>query len=152
LLRHHIMTTRPCDKLDYQRLGPFVITERINDATFGLDLPATLRRHPVFHSFLLEPCHTSSIPNRVVPPPPPLQLADGPEYEVASILDFKILCNKLYSLVDWLGYSPSDCTWEHVNHVCNAQTLINDFHRRYPNKPGPILLTTPSTRRFRRGG
>jgi hypothetical protein len=78
-LRRHIKTTRPCDKLDCQRLGPFVITERINDATFRLDLPANLRLHPIFHSSLLEPCHTGSIPNRVVLPPPPLQLADGPE-------------------------------------------------------------------------
>jgi hypothetical protein len=32
---------------------------------------------------------------------PPLQLADGPEYEVASILDSKIVRSKLYYLVDW---------------------------------------------------
>ena len=74
----------------------------------------------------------------VVPPPPPLQLADGPEYEVASILDSKIVRNKLYYLVDWLGYTPSDRTWEPVDNVCNAQALIDDFHRRYPNKPGPL--------------
>ena len=110
LFRRHIKTTRLCDKLDYQRLGPFVIIARI---------------HPVFHSSLLEPCHTSSIPNRVVPPPPPLQLVDGPEYEVASILDSKIVRNKLYYLVDWLGYSPSDRTWEPVNNVSNAQGLID---------------------------
>jgi hypothetical protein len=30
------------------------------------------------------------VPNRVIQPPPPLQLVDGPEYEVASILDSKI--------------------------------------------------------------
>ena len=102
-----------------------------------------------FHSSRLEPYHTSSIPNRVVPPPPPLQLA-GREYEVASILDSKIVRNKLYYLVDWLGYIPSNRTWEPVDSVCNAQALIDDFHHRYPNKPGPTLLTTPSTRRFKR--
>ena len=82
-----------------------------------------------------------------MPPPPPLQLADGPEYEVVSILDSKIVRNKLYYLVDWLGYTLSDRTWEPIDNVCNAQALIDDFHRRYPNKPGPALLTT---RRFKR--
>ena len=71
-----------------------------------------MRLHPVFHSYILEPSRTSSIPNRVVPPPPSVQLADGPEYEVAAILDSKIIRNKLYYLVDWLGYPPSDRTRE----------------------------------------
>ena len=92
----HIKTTRPYEKLDYQRLGPFLITARINDVTSRLNLPTHMRLHPVFHNSLLEPCRTSSIPNRVVPPPPSVQLVDGPEYEVAAILDSKIVRNKLY--------------------------------------------------------
>ena len=52
--------------------------------------------------------------HRVVPPPPSVQLADSPEYEVDAILDSNIVCNKLYYLVYWLGYPSSDHTWEHV--------------------------------------
>ena len=133
-----------CEKLDYQRLGPFLITAHINDVTFHLNLPAHMRLHPVFHSSLLEPCRTSSIP-------PSIQLVDGLEYEVATILDSKIVQNKLYYLVDWVGYPPSDHTCEPVNNVSNAQALVQYFHRRYPNKPGPIFLTMTSTRRSRRG-
>ena len=62
----------------------------------------------------------SSIPNRTTPPPPLIKLADGPEYEVATILDSKFVCNKIYYLVVWLGYSPSDCTWELIENVANA--------------------------------
>jgi hypothetical protein len=57
--------------LDYESLSPFVITERINDPTFFLDLPSNLRLHAVL---LWEHCHINSIPNRFVLPPPPLQL------------------------------------------------------------------------------
>ena len=131
-------------------IGPFVITTQINDATFRLNLPSHMRLHPVFHSSLLEPCRTSSIPNRVVPPPPFVQLADSPEYEVAAILDSKIMRNKLYYLVDWLGYPPNDRTLEPVTNVGNAQALVNDFHRRYANKLGTTFLTPTSTRRSRR--
>jgi hypothetical protein len=59
--------------LDHQRLGPFRISRKINDVAFRLDLPPHLRLHPVFHCSLLEPCATSTIPNRVVPPPPLVQ-------------------------------------------------------------------------------
>ena len=57
----------------------------------------------VFHVSLLEPWTSSSIPNWVIPPPPPVLLAEGPKYEVEAILDSKIISNKLYNLVDWLG-------------------------------------------------
>ena len=32
-----------------------------------------------------------------------IELEDGPEYEVVVILDSKMVRNKLYDLVDWLG-------------------------------------------------
>jgi hypothetical protein len=112
LLRRNVKTTRPCDKLDYQLLGPFVIVDQVNDVAFHLDLPSHLHIHPVFHMSLLEPWTSSSIPRRVIPPPPPIELVDDPEFEVKAILDSKILRNKLYYLVDWLGYSPTNRTWE----------------------------------------
>ena len=145
-------TTRPCDKLDYQRLGPFVIVDQINDVAFRLDLPSHMRIHPVFHVSLLEPWVPSSIPGRVVPPQPPLELVDGPEFEVEAILDSKIMRNKLYYLVDWLGYSPSDRTWEPVENLNNASELVAEFHKHYPNKPNQNSCTlTRGTRHRRRG-
>ena len=96
-------TTEPCDKLDFQRLGPFVISDQVNGVAFHLDLPPHICLHPIFHVSLLEQWTSSSIPNRVIPPPPPVQLVEGPEYEVEAILDSEIIRNKLYYLVDWLG-------------------------------------------------
>ena len=110
-----------------------------------------MRLHSIFHNSLFEPCRTSFIPNRVVTPPPSVQIGDDPEYKVAAILDSKIMRNKLYYLVDWLGYPPSDRTWEPVTSVGNAQALVDNFHPRYPNKPGPTFLTPTSTHRSRRG-
>ena len=123
LLRRHIKTTRPCEKLDYRRLGPFRIIRKINDVAFRLELPPQLRIHP-----------ESTILGRITQPPPPIELEDGLEYEVAAILDSKIVRNKLYYLVDWLGYSPSDRTWEPIENVTNARALLEDFHHRYPEK------------------
>jgi hypothetical protein len=152
LLRRNVKTTRPCEKLDYQRLGPFVIVDQVNDVAFRLDLPSHMHIHPVFHVSLLEPWTSTSIPGRVIPPPPPIQLVDGPEYEVEAILDSKILRNKLYYLVDWLGYSPTDRTWEPAENLSNASELVAEFHQRYPNKPDQNSCNiTRGTRHRRRG-
>ena len=45
--------------------------------------------------------------------------------------------NKLYYLVDWLGYTPNDQTWEPTENISNAPELVQEFHRCYPNKPSP---------------
>jgi hypothetical protein len=148
LLRRNVKTTRPCEKLDYQRLGPFIISNQINDVAFRLDLPPQMHLHPVFHVSLLEPYMGSSIPNRVVLPPPPVQLVDGPEFEVKAILDSKVVRKKLYYLVDWLGYTPNDRTWEPMENLDNASDLVAEFHRKYPDKPSPnSCITTRGTRR-----
>ena len=137
LLRRNVKTTRPCDKLDFNRLGLFMISGKVNDIAFHLDLPSHMRLHPVFHVSLLEPFISSSIPNRISPPPPLEQLLDGPEYEVESILDSKVVRNKLHYLVDWPGYSPNDWTCKPVENLNNAKEVIIDFHHEYPVKLNP---------------
>jgi hypothetical protein len=100
LVRCNVKTTRLYNKLDYQRLSPFLISHQINDVAFRLDLSQEMCLHPVFHVSLLEPWVLATIPGRVIPPPPPVQLVKGPEYEVEAILDSKIIRNKLYYLLD----------------------------------------------------
>ena len=152
LLRRNVKTTRPCNKLDYQRLGPYLITKQINGVAFQLDLPPHMRLHPMFHVSLLEPYTSNSIPDRVVPPPPSIELDEGPEYEVKSILDSKVVKNKLYYFVDWLGYTPADRTWEPAENLNNTKELVAEFHQRYPNKPTPSsCIATRGTRRQRKG-
>ena len=97
-----------------------------------------MRLHPVFHVSLLEPYASNSIPDRVVvPPPPPIELDEGPKYEVKVILDSKVVKNRLYYFVDWLGYTPTDRTWEPTKKLNNTKELVAEFHQQYPNKPTP---------------
>ena len=77
LLRRNVKTTRPCEKLDYQRLGPFVISDQVNDVAFRLDLPQYMHLHPVFHVSLLEPYISTLILDRVIPPPPMIEFVEG---------------------------------------------------------------------------
>ena len=92
----------------------------------------------------MEPYTTSSILSRLTTPPPPVEFLDGPEFEVAIVLDSKIMRNKLYYLVDWLGYTPNDRTWEPTANLSNVAELVTTFHCQYPCKLGPN--TNPTTR------
>ena len=111
-----------------------------------------MRLHPVFHVSLLEPSTTSAIPGHRTNPPTPVEFLEGPKFEVVDILDSKIMQNKLYFLVDWVGYTPNDRTWEPIANLANVANKVTAFHRQYPRKPGPSTTqTTRDTCRRRRG-
>ena len=91
LLRGNITTTRPCAKLNYQKLGPFRISECINPMAYRLDLPPHYPIHDVFHVSLggLPSFCTSQVATFL-----PIELDSGNEYEVEEILDSKLSTSK----------------------------------------------------------
>ena len=97
--------------------------------------------HPVFHVSQLELSHPSTIPNRVQPLPPPIEVDGEVEYEVEEILDSKIdrrrhHCQLLY-LVHWAGYASTDeeTSWLLAMELNHTSELIARYHLKYPNKP-----------------
>ena len=142
----HIRTTRPAKKLSEKFLGPFDIIARPGTHSWTLRLPDHLRTiHPVFHVSQLEPSVANTIPNRTQSPPPPVEVDDDLEYEIAEILDSKIdnrrHCKLLY-FVRWSGYEGTDeeNSWLPATELDHAQEIVTDFHDRYPDKPGPLPL------------
>ena len=137
-------TTRPSKKLSDKYLGPFEILAKAGTHSFTLRLPDTIRGvHPVFHVSMLEPATPNEIPNRVQPPPPPIDVQGEIEYEIAEVLDSKIdrrrSCKLLY-LVRWLGYENTDeeFSWLPATELEHAKELTSDFHSAYPDKPRPL--------------
>jgi hypothetical protein len=111
---------------------------------FRLGLPLSLRLiHPVFHASLLELASTSAIPNRVINPPPPVEIKDSTEYEVLRILDSKVdrrqKGNQILYLMEWKGYEDANdpTSWEPAENLRNAPELVQAFHKAYPAKPKP---------------
>ena len=99
-----------------------------------------MKLHNVFHVSLLEPYKTSTIRNRHRPPRPPIIIDSSEEYEAEKILDSKHFRKQLKYLVKWEGYPVSENSWEPAAHLKNAPDLVKEFHRRYPDKPGPHNL------------
>jgi RNase H-like domain found in reverse transcriptase/Reverse transcriptase (RNA-dependent DNA polymerase)/Integrase zinc binding domain/Chromo (CHRromatin Organisation MOdifier) domain len=108
-------------------IGPFNVVKCHGTVAYRLDLPKTLRIHPVFHISLL---HKYADNTRYGAPPPLVMLDDGTlEYEVECILDVALSANgkpKKY-LVRWEGYGPEHNTWEPVNHLQHCKELIDEW-------------------------
>jgi hypothetical protein len=153
LLRRNVKTTRPSDKLDHKRLGPFIITDKIGKAAFRLRLPSSMKIHPVFHVTLLEPFRPNDIPGRIQDPSPSVIIDDYEEFEAEEILDSRIRNGKLQYYIHWKDWPISERTWEPLENLVNAQKLVNGFHRAYPSKPRSNRPRSIKTRgaRLRRG-
>lgn len=140
----YFRSTRPSRKLSEKNLGPFVIIAQPGSHSRTIRLPEAMKAvHPVFHVSQLEPAIPNNIPNRVQPPPPPIEIDGEPEYEIAEILDSKVdrrrkSCKLLYK-VRWLGYEGTDeeTSWLIATELDHAVDLVSDFHSRYPGRPGP---------------
>jgi hypothetical protein len=139
LLRRNISTTRPSPKLDHRHLGLFKILECIGESklAFKLELPHTMRIHPVFHGSLLTLYCPNTIPGYTQPLAPPVTVDGHEEYEVSEILDSKIERGKLRYLVDWVGWGPEDRQWEPAEHLENSADAVTRFHACYLLSPSP---------------
>ena len=63
-------------------------------------------------------------------------MRDEQEWEVEQILASQILEGKLHYQVEWKGYEP-DHTWYPAHGFKGAPYKIQNFHRAFPDQPGP---------------
>ncbi|SOV03194.1 uncharacterized protein UDID_18348 [Ustilago sp. UG-2017a] len=136
----NIHSLHPTKKLNYRHLGPFSVSEVISSHAYHLQLPPSMKIHNVFHVDRLEPYVANTIPNRVQPPPPPVEVESDMEYEVKQILDSKVdhcYRDPLFYLVRWVGYGPDHNSWEPASNLTHTSDLIAEFHTVNPTRPSP---------------
>ena len=136
LLRRNIRTRRKSedakrsDKLEWKKLGPFKVAEKISDVNYKLKLPKTTRIHPIFHVALLE-----RAPDSIPEDTRQHMDQDGDVYDVEEILDSRWAAKgKLEYLVKWLGWDETNNSWEPVQNLDCPEKLA-EFHRLHPTKP-----------------
>ena len=150
VLAEHIHSTCPTKKFAEKYLGPFIVIECVGSLSYQLQLPNYMNCiHPVFHVSQLKPAIKNTIPNRVQSPPPPIEVEGEEEYEIAKILNSKIdrrrcTCLLIYYIC-WRGYegTPEEFSWVLATEM-HVDELLDDFHKRYPDKPGPLEKVIPS--------
>jgi hypothetical protein len=82
----NLKTTHPTAKLAPKRYGPFMITKKISDVVFQLELPHQWKVHNMFHASLLTPYLETELHGPNYPEPPPDISEGDPEFEVKQIL------------------------------------------------------------------
>lgn len=102
---------RPSNKLRLRWYGPFKVVQLIGPNAVKLDLPHTIRAHPVFNVSALKLHVQNTFPGRDEVPPAPVTDRDGhTRYFVQEVLSHRTRGNSLQFLVKWCGYQ--DATWE----------------------------------------
>jgi hypothetical protein len=132
LLRRNIKTTRPSEKLDHKKLGPYLIDKKMGPVTYKLRLPEGMGIHPVFHVALLEPApaDAATVPVTLT------EDTQEPLYQVEDIVDCQEIDGQTMYLVKWKGYSHKENTWEPPEHFTDKK-LLGRYHRQHPQTPRP---------------
>jgi len=136
--------TRPSKKLSEKYLGLYEIIAQPSPQSFTLCLLDTMRAtYPVFHVSMLEPATPNTFQQRSEPLLALVIINREPEYKISKIVNSKIdhwrVCKLLYKVI-WLGYEDTnnDSKWLPATELEHAKELLNDFHLKYPSKPGPL--------------
>jgi len=138
----NLWTRHPSKKLDFKQASPFPIIKKISSHTFRLGLPLSMKHvHYVFHASLLEPTLPNNIPLHTESSPPPVNYSNHIEFKVTAILDSCIdhqqKDTSVLYLVQWAGFegTAEEFSWEPLENVSNASTMVHEFHRLHPGKP-----------------
>ena len=139
LNHRNIKSDRPSPKLSHKKLGPYLVLEKFGTHAFKLELPQSMKIHPVFHITLLTKFKTN--PHGHEPEhPPPITTEEGEEeYKVEEVLDSKRIGRKrVKCFVKWKGYGVGEQTWEPQENLESSKEAVERFHKRYPRKPKPM--------------
>ena len=142
----NVTTRRPSKKLDIRFAGPYQVLEAVGSRAFKLDLPGSMKNHPVFHVSLLRPFHAATYPGQDYTPPGPVEVDQTTEdlsFEVSAVIDSRIKRNRLEYLVEWAGYkgTTEHASWEPASNLEGSQESVDEFHRLNEDKPSQEDLT-----------
>ena len=131
-LRSSIIVGAP--KLLPKFIGPYTIKKIISRNAYELELPDTIRIHPVFHIHLLKPYldPNKDFPSRIRNPTPEPEFIDEdePAWNVESILKKRRRGRKIEYLVKWQDYPLEEATWEPLENLEKADEAIQEFEDR----------------------
>jgi hypothetical protein len=115
----HLKLAGASRKFAARWVGPFPVKQLVGPVAVELDLPKSIKLHPVVHVSQVKPWQAEPRWGERNPPPPPIIDADGEtSYLVESILKHRVVRQGksrrpgYQYLVKWEGYPVWDCTWE----------------------------------------
>ncbi|SLM38743.1 Reverse transcriptase domain [Lasallia pustulata] len=115
---------------------PFHIKKALGPEVYKLELPKSMKIHPVFHITVLELAHPSiPVATQVLT----LETDNNDkEYVVEKVLQSQLVDGQLQYLVKWKGYSMNNNMWEPASQF-TSKKVLQDFHRHHPEQPRTIM-------------
>lgn len=144
----NIKSLRPSRKLDYKNGGPFKVIKPVSHYAYKLELPKSLRIHPVFHVSLLSPVSRDPLPGQTLGLPPTIEARDNDaECEVERILESKWINGEIHYLVRWKEFGPEEDWFVPASQSSGFQDLIQEFHELNPFAPHPSEKPPPASKK-----
>jgi hypothetical protein len=135
----NLTTHRPAKKFEDRRYGPFKVKRKVGAISYELELPTSWKVHPVFNTVFLRPWTPPYAQHQHAVTPPPPDVVDGVNvYEVGEILRVKYwgrARKRLRYFVRWKDYPKEEWTWEPREWLEGAEEAIEEFYKKYPERP-----------------
>jgi len=149
---------RAMKKLTEKFIGPYVVRKIMSENVVELELPASLRIHPVVNIRRIVK-YQEQVEEQKKIPPPPIEVDGEKEYEVEEILDRQERRGKTKYLVKWKGYTAEENTWEGLENLKNVMEKVEEFEKerfeeeiwRIRMKKDKEMKLNPEAEKFRRG-
>jgi len=138
LWRRNIRTKRQNSKLDFLKIGPFKVKRIIGPVNYELQLPKSMKIHPIFHVSLLE----KADPETPLDKETELEDPTEQEYEVEKILDHQVRRRQHFYLIKWKGYPQEENTWEPYKNL-NCPFELSRYHHENPMHSKPLGFRRP---------
>ena len=127
-------------KLTERFIGPYRVKRVVNANAYELELPASLKIHPVINISHLKEYRDGgrAFPDRPVrltrPEPEALDDNGAPEWLVDRLLDHRKVKRGARHidqyLVEWKGYPISEATWEPIENLTGSMDLVTEFNEQ----------------------
>jgi len=124
------MKGRRLKKLTERFVGPYKVKGIISSNVIELELPKTIKIHPVVNVSRVR-LYQSQVKGQKKIPPKPVIIEGEEEFEVERILNKRVVRGKEKFLVRWKGYTAEEDTWENRENLENTKELVEEFEREY---------------------
>jgi len=124
------MKGRRSEKLTKPFVGPYKIKGIISSNAIELELPKSIKIHPVVNISRVR-LYKPQVKGQKKIPPKPVIIEGEKEFEVEKILNKRVVWGKEKFLVRWKGYTAEEDTWENRENLGNVKELVEEFERKY---------------------
>jgi len=118
------------EKLTERFVGPYKVKGIISSNAIELELPKSVRIHPVVNISRVQ-LYKPQVKGQKKTPPKPVIIKGEEEFEVEKIINKRTVRGKEKFLVRWKGYIVEEDTWKNKENLENAKELVEEFEKIY---------------------